>query len=112
MKVCSETNLIAKQQKPRKSGTAVLWPLPFEAVGQQQNNAILPLPSMWLDSTSHGAVAKNKESLDHLPLLFRRGNKLVDDDLSTVAEVTELRLPQHQSHGRFHGKPVPATSVT
>jgi hypothetical protein len=64
MKVCSETNLIAKQQKPRKSGTAVLWPLPFEAVGQQQNNAILHLPPMLLDSISHGAVAKNKKSLN------------------------------------------------
>jgi hypothetical protein len=49
MKVGSETNLIAKLQKPLKTGTAVLWPLPFEAVGQQQNNAILPLPSMWSD---------------------------------------------------------------
>ncbi len=64
MKVCSETNLITKLQKPLKSGTAVLWTLPFEAVGQQQNNAILPLPPMLLDSISHGAIAKNKESLE------------------------------------------------
>jgi hypothetical protein len=48
MKVCSETNLIAKQQKPLKSGTAVLWPLPFEAVGQQQNNALTMLMMMVL----------------------------------------------------------------
>src|ERR1700677_4978599 len=40
------------------------------------------------------------------PLVFRRGNELVDDDLTGVREVPELRLPYDECFGRVEAVPV------
>src|SRR6185503_14627643 len=57
--------------EPRR---AVLGPLPFEAMRQQENQA---------------ASAQ--------PLGLARRDKLIDDDLRAVGEIAELRLPQHEA---------------
>ena len=48
------------------------------------------------------------------PLVFARGDELVDDDLRAVGEVAELRLPQHQRFGIVAAKPYskPSTAAS
>ena len=40
---------------------------------------------------------KHRETAHTLPLLFARSDKLIDDDLSAVAKVTELSLPHDET---------------
>ena len=56
--------------QPRR---AVLRPLPFEAVGEQQD-----------------------ETAGAQPLGLAGGDELVDDDLGAIGEIAELRFPQHE----------------
>ena len=65
--------LSAQLQKALQPGARVFGPLALIAVGQEQHQAV------------HA-----------LPLGLGRGEELIDDDLGTVGEVTELRLPDHQ----------------
>src|SRR5688572_9371398 len=51
----------------------MLWSLAFEAVRQEHDEAAKPAP-----------------------LVFSAGNKLVDDDLGCVPEITELRFPRDE----------------
>src|SRR5579859_4203278 len=63
-------------QKPLGSGAGVLWPLPFQAVREQQD-----------------------EAAQSPPFLFGTDEELVDDDLRRIAEISILRLPQDQPFG-------------
>src|SRR5580698_4935511 len=54
-------------------------------------------------------VAMRKEEDDARepePLVLRRGNELVDDDLTGVCEVSELRLPHDERVGSVEAVPV------
>src|SRR5258708_29813603 len=64
----------AHLQKSLHSGTAMFRALSFITMGQQQGNTV------------HA-----------LPFLFAGGNELVAHDLSAIAEIPELSLPQYQS---------------
>ncbi|CAI8357997.1 MAG: Uncharacterised protein [Cellulomonadaceae bacterium TMED98] len=41
-----------------------------------------------------------------IPLLFGRGNELVDDRLRTVHKIAKLRFPQHKRIGSLDGEAV------
>jgi len=52
-------------------------------------------------------VRKEKdEAVSNIPLGFTRGNELIDHDLGTVGEITELGFPETQSVGVGLGVPV------
>src|SRR6266850_5463104 len=42
---------------------------------------------------------EHDETRRQIPLVLARANKLVDDDLSAVGEITELRLPEDKGFG-------------
>ncbi len=62
-----------QQQESLQAGAAMLGTLTFEAVRQQQH-----------------------QSAEAPPLVLGAGDELVDDDLTDVPEVAELRFPRHQ----------------
>jgi hypothetical protein len=67
------TSFGGQLEKAFEARAGVFRTLPFVAVRQQQNNA--------------GR---------QVPFVFRGGNKLIDDDLRAVDEVSELRFPGDQ----------------
>ena len=69
-----------QRQEPLEAGARMLRPLPFEAVRQEHH-----------------------EPREPVPLVFGADDELVNDDLGTVDEVAELRLP--------HDKPVRAVEA-
>lgn len=75
-KTNSEHVLIRELEEALRTTTAVLGTLAFEAVGEE-----------------HGKTAHAE------PLLLTRGDELIDDDLGTVAKVTELGLPDDEAVG-------------
>lgn len=40
---------------------------------------------------------KHHHSGQQTPLIFARGDELIDDDLRAIGEITELRFPEHES---------------
>ena len=69
-----------QREEPLEAGRRVLRALPLVPVGQQQG-----------------------QSGELPPLVLGRHHEVVDDDLGTVGEVAELRLPGHQGLRRLDG---------
>ena len=80
MPACSDDDLhvvfCRQAEEALEPGAGMFRPLPFEAVGQQHDDAA-----------------------QAVPLLFGTADELVDDDLRDVGEVAELRLPKDQPVG-------------
>jgi len=76
----SEHVLIRELEEALRTTTAVLGALAFETVREE-----------------HGKAAHTE------PLLLTRGDELIDDDLGSVAKVTELGLPDDEAVGTLEG---------
>ena len=67
-------------QKPLHACAGMFRPLPFIPMRQQQN-----------------------QTTEQSPLVFRRCQKLVGDDLRTVGEIAKLRFPHRQCLWEYRG---------